>query len=229
MAHCIAVLGFSCRRLAATTFHPLPCWMALSAVKYAARRKLRRVVPWAACQPCRSHCRTLQVPSTLCWLRAGHVMAGKGGHILTLVHAGGMECFVTKEDLREYLDCLNKCYGNLYADSLWRHQVNARSILKNASVEALMRAGVTEELHASDIAQAATSGEVEAVLLAAHLVRPSPSMHLVSAESNVNEQCFNHWLGPLRTNSRDSSWLGTLWLSNCIICITHLRSAGCCC
>ena len=149
-----------------------------------------------------------------------------------------MKYFTTQTELREYLDGLHKGYGTLYADTLWRHQVNASSILANASVESLMRAGVTEELHASDInAQAATSGEVEAVLLASHLARPSRSMHLISAESNIQDRCSNHWPGPLMTNSRSSSWLWGFVVEQrhpvhhtAQICrLPLLRQAGCFC
>lgn len=106
--------------------------------------------------------------------------------MLLTVHVGGMEDFATQEELQSYLQSLNKVYGARYAESLWKHKVNTRSILANSSVEAFMRAGVTEELHASDIkAKAGTSREVETVLLVAYLAKPKSDMHLVCDASHV--------------------------------------------
>lgn len=87
-------------------------------------------------------------------------LAGKRGPVLLTVHAGGMEDFATQEELQSYLQSLNKVYSARCAVRLWKHKVNTRSILANSSVEALMHAGVTEELHASNIkAKAGTSGK----------------------------------------------------------------------
>ena len=110
--------------------------------------------------------------------------------MLLTVHAGGLEKFATEEELRNYLQRLHKDYGNLYAERLWRNGVTASSMLTATSVEALMRAGVTAELHAGDIkAQAGMPGEVQAMLLAAHLPRPNLDMHVVLAVSHICFRC----------------------------------------
>lgn len=117
--------------------------------------------------------------------------------MLLTVHAGGMEDFATQEELQSYLQSLNKVYSARCAVRLWKHKVNTRSILANSSVEALMHAGVTEELHASNIkAKAGTSGEVETVLLAACLAKPNSDMHLVCNASHVCISCLHQQLWP---------------------------------
>ena len=110
--------------------------------------------------------------------------------VLLTVHAGGMEYFATEEELQNYLQHLHKDYGNLYAERLWSHGVTASSVLAANSVEALMRAGVTAELHAGHIrAKAGMPGEVEAMLLAAPLPRPNLDMHFVLAVSHICFRC----------------------------------------
>ena len=114
----------------------------------------------------------------------------QGRPYLPIMHADGMQYFATQEELRDYLQRLHKDYGSLYADSLWRNGVTARSMLAANTVEVLMRAGVTKELHAWDIkVKAGTSGEAKTVLLVKGLARLNLDMRFALAGSHICIRC----------------------------------------
>lgn len=61
-----------------------------------------------------------------------------------------MPHFAIEAELETFLGRLNPYYGK-YASTLWQHGVNAASQLANADPDALIAAGVTNAIHATDM------------------------------------------------------------------------------